>query len=105
MTAIELDFLRACLTIDGQLRANVDELLEHAYFDAEFKAEIETSINDWQENDRNFREAQSQIILRCKDNRMEIPIEEIVTESEDEDEEDEEDSAYRQSYNRAKKEV
>ena len=37
MTDIELDFLRSCLIIDGAKRKNVVELLDHKYFDTDFK--------------------------------------------------------------------
>lgn len=38
MSDLELDFLRNCLVIDGQARPDVNQLLEHPYFDAEFKS-------------------------------------------------------------------
>lgn len=39
---LQLDFLRACLVIDGSKRATAEELLGHPYFDAEFRANFET---------------------------------------------------------------
>jgi len=35
---LQLDLLRKCLVIDGQLRSSAKELLDHPYFDAEFKS-------------------------------------------------------------------
>ena len=40
MGEVELDFLRKCLVIDGGERASVDQLLEHEYFNQEFKTEF-----------------------------------------------------------------
>lgn len=40
MSELELDFLRSCLVIDGMARPSVETLLEHPYFDEEFKSNI-----------------------------------------------------------------
>lgn len=37
ISELQISFLRACLVIDGQQRSSTTDLLEHPYFDAEFK--------------------------------------------------------------------
>jgi serine/threonine protein kinase len=46
MDDTQLDFLRACLVIDGSARPSVDELLEHPYFDAEFRQNVDIQLQE-----------------------------------------------------------
>lgn len=44
MDDVELHFLRRCLTINGEERATVDELLQHEYFSEQFKKEFNSNF-------------------------------------------------------------
>jgi hypothetical protein len=41
ISSVELDFLRSCLVIDGTARKSAAELMEHKYFDRQFKEDFE----------------------------------------------------------------
>lgn len=46
MSDDELDFLRSCLVVDGVARPSVETLLEHPYFDPEFKEGIAQELEE-----------------------------------------------------------
>jgi hypothetical protein len=94
MTEVELDFLRECLVIDGTVRKSLAELLEHPYFDSDFKSQFEADFPELIKNDKTYSEALTKIEHLTKDGRTEIPTFEIFTDSEmEEDSDDEDDSS------------
>ena len=96
MSHSELDFLRACLQIDGQLRPSVDDLMLHAYFQEDgFLDQIQTDIERWSQQDEENRQEQAAQMLTTKDGRTEIPVEEIVTDEDEEESDSSEQSGSR----------
>ena len=93
MTEIELDFLRECLVIDGTVRKSLSELLEHPYFDPDFKSKFEEEFPQLIRNDKIYSEELSKVEHLTKDGRTEIPTFEIFTDSEMEEDSDDDDGS------------
>lgn len=60
MSENELDFLRCCLVIDGQKRRSVNDLLNHPYFDQEFKGKFEFDFAQLLQLDREHSQMMAQ---------------------------------------------
>lgn len=96
MNEVELDFLRSCLVIDGTARPTVEDLMAHAYFDPEFLGKFDSTLTEMESLDDENKTLMRSQILRTKSDRLEVPQNEIFTESEDEhssSDEDAEDSS------------
>jgi serine/threonine protein kinase len=46
-----IDFIRKCLVIDGSVRCKTSELLNHPFFDKEFRDNFESKLQMMQEED------------------------------------------------------
>jgi len=68
--------------IDGAERCSIDELLEHRYFDVEFKSEFAAKFEEMLEGDQEVKELQMQEQLCTKSGRSEIPSSELFNDSE-----------------------
>lgn len=89
MTETELDFLRSCLVIDGTKRKSVIELLEHPYFDKQFKQDFEEAFPALLNSDLEHSNELTRIPHLTKDGRDELPLYEILTDSEIEEDDSE----------------
>lgn len=90
MGASSLDFIRQCLLIDGKDRISSEKLLEHEYFDQDFKEKHEAEFVIKEEADKLYEGELAKIQQKTKDGRDEIPAEELATDDEDEKQEKEE---------------
>lgn len=86
MDTISLDFIRKCLAIDGRQRISAQELLDHDYFDADFKEKFEVEFDEMAGKDKEEDDRLAQIECKTKDGRDELPSEEYATSEEDEEE-------------------
>lgn len=84
MSEVELDFLRSCLVIDGTARPTVEELMAHAYFDPEFLSKFDSTLAEMESLDEVNKTLMKSQILRTKSDRLEVPQNEIFTESDNE---------------------
>ena len=84
MSEVELDFLRSCLVIDGTARPTVEELMAHAYFDPEFLSKFDSTLAEMESLDEKNKTLMKSQILRTKSDRLEVPHNEIFTESDNE---------------------
>ena len=84
MSEVELDFLRSCLVIDGTARPTVEELMAHAYFDPEFLSKFDSTLAEMESLDEVNKTLMKSQILRTKSDRLEVPHNEIFTESDNE---------------------
>jgi serine/threonine protein kinase len=84
MSEVELDFLRSCLVIDGTARPTVEELMAHAYFDPEFLSKFDSTLAEMESLDEENKTLMKSQILRTKSDRLEVPHNEIFTESDNE---------------------
>lgn len=89
---LQLDFLRQCLVIDGAKRASAEQLLQHEYFDEDFKRRFESEFGTLVTLDEEYELDQTRVKLRAKDDRSEIPLDELLSdEGEVEEDLDEDD--------------
>ena len=86
-----LDFLRKCLIIDGAQRATLADLVNHPYFDDDFKQGFEEDIAKGEELDVEDQNKQMEQTLTTKDGRQQLSPEELLTASERDDDEIDED--------------
>lgn len=94
MSEIELDFLRKCLVVDGSKRDTVHDLLQHDYFDQRFKIEFERNFAQLLIKDQQHALDLTKNIHLTKDGREELPLSEILTDSDVvEDDEDDDNSS------------
>ena len=84
MSEVELDFLRSCPVIDGTARPTVEELMAHAYFDPEFLSKFDSTLAEMESLDEENKTLMKSQILRTKSDRLEVPHNEIFTESDNE---------------------
>ena len=91
MSEIELDFLRSCLVIDGNKRMSVVDLLNNPYFYEKFKLDFEREFPEIFKSDLAHAQELYKTPQLKKDGREELPLYEILTESDVEEDDSDDD--------------